>query len=263
MPRIVTGGAITKFNGEVAMRLPVVCIDCLMQRPGFETLQIIPFPHDYIIDFTCDRGHRNLEYVQEADWEVLITSAGLALSEGYPMEAVSAIAAGVERFAEFATKAICKSFNTSDDVIETTWKQVSRQSERQIGAFAFVYAARFNSAPPMMPPKQVEVRNAVIHRGAQPRPEQVEIYGDAAMTFVFAVHDALSTSYEAALKSTYLDQVAEKAKRLQERGGIRGLSIPNLFRVVLTEPSARKSFRQAVADQGFYRQGLDVAPRTD
>jgi hypothetical protein len=237
------------------MRLRVVCLDCLMERPGAESLQVIPFPHDYIVDFTCDRGHRNLQYIQEADWKILITSGGVALSDGYPMEAVSAIAAGVERFSEFAARAICKSLNTSDDVIQGTWKHVSRQSERQIGAFAFLYAVRFNSHPPMMPPKQVEFRNAVIHRGEQPTPEQVESYGDAAMTFVFAAHDALRSHHEQALDDTYLDQVAEKAKRLKERGGHRGMSIPNLFRVVLTDSGSRKSFREAVAELRLDRPG--------
>src|SRR5262245_12543889 len=115
------------------MRLPTTCHECLQIDSLDTELEFIQFPHDFIVDFTCSkRGHRNIAYIQELDWEMLITSAGIALSEGYPMEAVSGIAAGVERFMEYVTKVLCGSFGVSREAFEAAWKDVSRQSERQL-----------------------------------------------------------------------------------------------------------------------------------
>lgn len=237
------------------MRLPVICNECLKVDSRNARVDILQFPNDFIVDFICAKaGHRNLAYIQEPSWEMLITSAGIALSEGYPMEAVSGIAAGVERFLEFASRAICKSFDVKAEVFNEAWKHMSRQSERQLGAFAMLYAARFCEEVPMIPNKQVEFRNRVIHRGEIPSVDGVHDFGNSAFSVIFRVYDRLTPSYRNSWNEVHFDDIREKAAEVRRRGGSgTGMSIPSFFRVVLDTPAERISFQETIKRHSFYR----------
>ena len=217
------------------------------------------FPNDFIVDYTCAKaGHRNLVYIQEPNWEMLITSGGIALSEGYPMEAVSGIAAGLERFTEFASRAILKSFGANDQAANGAWKHMSRQSERQIGGFVMLYAARYCEEAPMMPNKQVEFRNRVIHRGEIPSVEKVHEYGEEVFRFIFLVYDQLNVSHRDFWFQVHLDDIREKAGEVRRRGGHgTGISIPSFFRAVLDDPAQRRSFRETIDKYSIYRRHGD------
>ncbi len=50
---------------------------------------------------------------------------------------ISSFTSSLERFYEFCIKVFCENNSMNDDTYNKVWKQVSNQSERQLGAFYF------------------------------------------------------------------------------------------------------------------------------
>jgi hypothetical protein len=76
-----------------------------------------------------------------------------------------------------------ESGNTFGD-IEAMWKQLARQSERQLGAYIAIYMRECGAVPPSMGSKSVELRNDVIHRGKIPDRSEAVAYGEAVLGVV-------------------------------------------------------------------------------
>lgn len=153
-------------------------------------------------------------FVRRQKFEVLFELGTEALLAGYAREAVSSFAAALERCFEFYVRAYALeraagqglSLEEAHAALETTWKLVERQSERQVGMLALAYLLREGRAPDFLKPQALgsEFRNAVIHRGALPRREEVEDY--AAQ--VFEVMDRLLRELgEATLQVQALDEL--------------------------------------------------------
>ncbi len=91
------------------------------------------------IKFTCSEGHVNKYDLQGTKYQILFESSFRALVEGFYLEAVLGFTAGLERFFEFYCKYVCHKHGFDKNGFEETWKQVSSQTERQFGAFLFLY----------------------------------------------------------------------------------------------------------------------------
>jgi len=85
------------------------------------------------------------------------------------------------------------------------WKEVSSQSERQLGAFVFVWATNFGKAPALLPNALVKFRNEVIHKGKIPSKEEALRYGDAVLG---VLRPKLS-----ALKAEFTKEITELTSR--------------------------------------------------
>src|SRR5690554_2864108 len=124
------------------MKIFTMCMECRKQFgiPSFE-----PIVADYYEDATayieCSNGHKSAVLLQSQKLEVLLESAANALLEGYTIEAASTFSAAYERFFEFAIKVFCEKHEIKEESLKSTFKQVAKQSERQIGAFLFLHLA--------------------------------------------------------------------------------------------------------------------------
>src|SRR4030095_14773427 len=94
---------------------------------------------DNVYEFTCSKGHKNALIHQEEKFELLFESAVYAITDGYFREAVSSMASSIERLYEFAIKVIAVKNGIDLPLLRNSWKQINNQSERQIGAFIFLY----------------------------------------------------------------------------------------------------------------------------
>jgi hypothetical protein len=65
----------------------------------------------------------------------------------------------------------------ADDVIRKSWKLISSQSERQLGAYIFVFAATFRDVAPTLSNQMTELRNNVIHKGILPEKHEAVEFG--------------------------------------------------------------------------------------
>ena len=120
--------------------------------------------------------------MQQQRFEILFEIGAYAILDGYYREAVSSFTSGIERFYEYALRVLLE--GKSPQLFESCWKPVASQSERQLGAFIFSWAAQFGEAPQISAQGQVEVRNRVIHKGQIPTKIEAIKYGNAALDMI-------------------------------------------------------------------------------
>lgn len=101
-------------------------------HPSFEPI-LANYYEEAVVYIECSRGHKSAVMLQSQKFEILLESAVNALLAGYTIEAASSLSSAYERFLEFSIKVFCKKHSISKDALEETFKQVSKQSERQIG----------------------------------------------------------------------------------------------------------------------------------
>ncbi len=135
---------------------------------------------DSLYEFTCLKGHQNKFRLQGIKYQFLFESAFGALIEGYYLEAVLGFTSSLERFYEFYSKFVCYKAGLNNYEFMKAWKQVSNQSERQFGAFLFLYAieqkASFEESKFKIQ-DQKAFRNKVIHKGYLPSEAETVDYG--------------------------------------------------------------------------------------
>lgn len=139
---------------------------------------------------TCPKGHATRLAIQNPKFEILFDAAALALIDGYHREAVATFGTALERAFEFFCRVAASHQGISTDKFDATWKLVSRQSERQFGAFTFAYVALTGEPPPFTKSEHDEMmklRNDVVHNGLFVDRAQAERFG----TFAYRAINAL------------------------------------------------------------------------
>jgi len=133
-------------------------------------------------EFECREGHHSICILSAHLSQVLFQIACNAVVDGYYREAISSATASLERYYEFLIRVFLRRNKISQEEIEKAWKNIARQSERQLGAFVSMYLSHMQTSPPLLHNKFVELRNKVTHKGEIPNKE-------VAMTYLSAVHD--------------------------------------------------------------------------
>jgi hypothetical protein len=163
---------------------------------------------DGLYRVTCSRGHTTVTAIQEQKFEILFDLGAMALLDGYPREAVSSIAAALERFYEYYVQVISLKHGVAHEAFLEAWNPISRQSERQLGVFLFLYLLEnkkplsdsiLDAKPDLSLKLQIrqtwtEFRNAVIHKGYIPSSEEVLAYGDLVYCFIYRLIGELKTA---------------------------------------------------------------------
>src|SRR4051794_31915548 len=118
------------------MRLPISCMECFRVDGHPSDLAIsVELRDDGLYTATCPKGHVTVTAVQEHKFEVLFDMGAMALMDGYTREAVSSIAASLERFFEYYMLVISLKYGLKYEQFRKAWNPISRLSERQLGAF--------------------------------------------------------------------------------------------------------------------------------
>jgi hypothetical protein len=146
---------------------------------------------------------------QNEKFEVLFDMGALALIDGYKQEAVSCFASSLERFHEWCILVWLINNGVSFEAYEKIWKTVSAQSERQLGAFYFLYLQEFKENPVIFNNKMdtyknkdnqkqivVKFRNDVTHNGYIPKYEQVDEYGEHLLKYINSILVKMKAKYQ-------------------------------------------------------------------
>jgi hypothetical protein len=133
---------------------------------------------------SCPRGHTTRIKLLQAHFKILFESGIFALIDGYLREAVSTIAASLERFYEYWIRVSLLQRDLDPRILDITWKNVSVSSERQFGAYVFTYLLLNGQAPAVLTNQQREFRNNVIHKGQFPTRSEVEQFASAVMALI-------------------------------------------------------------------------------
>ncbi|WP_214691591.1 MULTISPECIES: hypothetical protein [unclassified Exiguobacterium] len=129
--------------------------------------------------FECKEGHVSVGAVSIETYELLYDRAIFAYDDAYYRETVANLAASIERFHEHCVNLMLYIGEIEQEYVHSLWKRVSKQSERQYGAFLFLYLNLFKLPPPEMKKinnklEWLSFRNNVIHSGYFPSKEEAE-----------------------------------------------------------------------------------------
>jgi hypothetical protein len=173
-----------------------------------------------IYPFTCTNGHENVLIQQEEKFELLFESAAYAMSDGHFKEAVSSIASSIERLYEFSINVIALKNKIETKNLEIAWKNVSSQSERQLGAFIFLYLLEFKECPPLPKERQTKFRNKVIHKGYFPTFEEVLDFGEETLKIMFDILIVLRRECKDAIQEYQITKIKERSEKASQISGI-------------------------------------------
>jgi len=221
---------------------------------------------DGYYDFLCKKGHRNIIVSQEPTFELLFQSGVALLSQKHYREAVFDFASALERFMEFCLKALLFSEQLPFDMFDKTWKGISNQTERQLGAFYFVYLMSMKEPPLIITDKKFNIsskkdmanfRNAVIHKGDFPSKEESWKYGrnvyDYIVLVLTALNDRLGDKWQTGLTQAVFHHLNDVRTRLKNNLGddlndaiVRQQSMPTF--VSVSRPIPEISFQQVMEE---------------
>jgi hypothetical protein len=128
------------------MNVSMVCPDCRFDETKLFTVDLIP-KNVCQYEIVCPNGHRFSANILYHEFQKLFEMAINALLDNYYREAIGSFAASYERFMELFVRIVVKSNGVADDELARGWKKVARQSERQLGAFIFLFLLEFGRVP--------------------------------------------------------------------------------------------------------------------
>lgn len=205
-------------NKRKKVKILVSCFKCTIENPedfhfnGFLTLDEEGFYH-----FTCPKGHLNFKIIQAFKFELLFESGLYAIKDHFYLESVLSLTASLERFYEFAIRILLRSNGLSKDDYENLYKVISKQSERQLGAFVCLYGNAFKEAPKMIGRKHVEFRNKVVHNGYLPNEKEVLDYAEEIYETIKSSYITLLEKHGNMISDYYLETVMEREERNKEK----------------------------------------------
>lgn len=196
------------------MKIFTMCMECQKELgyPSFEPI-ITDYYEEALAFIKCSRGHKSAILLQSQKFEILLESAANALIEGYTLEAASSLSSAYERFFEFAINVFCKKSNVSKESIDEMFKQVSKQSERQIGAFLFLHLFVFGKHYTLNK-KIPELRNKIIHQGYIPTPDEVIKLGELIYQEIVTITNLLSTELSIELQQVVMETVQVRNEKI-------------------------------------------------
>lgn len=252
------------------MRLPMVCMKCFAEdgHPPDEATSV-ELRDDGLYTVSCRRGHDTVTAIQEHKFEVLFDLGAMALLDGYPREAISSIAASLERFLEYYVRVVALKHGIAADAIAEAWKPMARSSERQLGGFILAYLIENRRAVdpfvfdvrPLLDgrakgetPTWSEFRNRVIHQGYIPSTVEALAFGDLVYQWIYRLIGELKKSCtEAMSRATF--QHLRRASDAASGGAVATMSIPTLISLVRADGPAN-TFKEALVGLEKYRRWL-------
>lgn len=182
------------------MKLQMLCHECLPNDPlvgiGIaDAFMDVELTHEGSYLCQCPKGHRFITHLQNEHFQMLFELATVAISDGYYREAVTSYTAALERYYEYCIRVFCVAQDVDLNIIDATWKHVGKLSERQFGAYAFLYATAFKKAPVVLTNKRTEFRNDVVHKGHIPNATQALEYGESVREIICASLTELHTTF--------------------------------------------------------------------
>lgn len=205
------------------MRVPVSCLSCLNDMfvgrvPWAEQKQtLLELRDDGAYLGTCPEGHPISFAIHWLRYEMLYEAGAVALLCGFQREAIGSMASALERFYEFATLVLSEHHRVTAAEVEAAWKPLATSSERQLGAFLFLYLVSFRRPFDGTVQKMVELRNDVVHKGRIPTREQTVAYAEYVFAVIHRVRAELEEVAADAVNAVRQRTISVHAQKLEQR----------------------------------------------
>jgi hypothetical protein len=193
------------------MKVVLDCLKCVDEEGNLLGEKVVVEIQDNgLYRVTCSKSHDSLVFVPTPKHAILFQLGALALLDGHTREAVSSIAASLERFYEFYIKVVSTKYNIPPQEFDRCWKLVSKQSERQLGAFLFLYLFETKRAAQFISNKFTEFRNEVIHKGKICSYDEAVEYGGYVMNIINSVTAELRAADNESVGRVLLESVPKE-----------------------------------------------------
>ena len=187
------------------MKLNLPCGHC--HKQGMHNISTaLDINDDGVYKVTCPNGHASIDFIKNEKYELIFDLGLLAVHKGFSREAVSNFAVSLERFYEYCIRVMLISQKVDKKDVDKTWKLVSNQSERQIGAYYFLYLSTLKERPEQFPSKQTSFRNSVIHKGYIPREEEVLRYAKEIYCYIIKYTIKLKEQLQHSMDELYFQK---------------------------------------------------------
>lgn len=222
---------------------------------------------------TCRNGHTMKMSLQNVRYELLFESGIVAMLVGFHREAVSSVASALERFYEFGIEVFSIRAGIDVEMASKAWKLVGKQSERQFGAFAYLFLANLNR--PFLEGSawsdyqdRARFRNGVIHEGRFPSRADTLDYAKSVFELIRDTRTELVRLDEKAVQQANWrhirrshDAVEKKAGPPQpDENGLYHASgnafLPMMLSTVQTDALADFEARLATAESNLWLWGF-------
>lgn len=215
------------------MRVPLTCPQCMHEDlPNAYPYTQAEYTDSNRYETVCPLGHRGVVALQQQKFEILFEIGAYAIDDGYYREAVSSFTSSLERFYEFFIRAFFHQNKLDVATLDTAWKFVAHQSERQLGAFIAIYTTALRKAPNLLPQKKIEFRNSVIHKGKIPTREEAVEYGETVLELIRpAMREAQDIFSEGVGRTTH-EHLSSAYAELPETQAISTLAISTILSLV-------------------------------
>ncbi|WCC46236.1 hypothetical protein [Tenacibaculum finnmarkense] len=167
--------------------------------------------------FDCSIGgkgkyHSSIQCISNQKFELLFESGFRAYKDGYYREAISSFSTSIERFYEYSIKVLLQ--GNDNKQANDIWKEISRQSERQLGAFITLFFDKTKNKPNLLGQKMVELRNKVVHKGYYPTKDEALDFCKKTVEIINSNMHEIKKSYNTELmdfNKSYLDNLRNEA----------------------------------------------------
>ncbi|WP_065239592.1 hypothetical protein [Gallibacterium genomosp. 3] len=201
------------------MKLPFIfqCTKCNGFKnfiPDLNNFKFEQVNDDFLYHFTCPNGHKNLIIDQSLRFEILFQIGATALLDGYYREAVLSFASSLERTYEFFIKLKLLSSNIDDETYKKSWKFVDNSSERQLGAFTFLYVQHFKEYPELLKESSISFRNKVAHKGKIPTYDEAINYGNDVLKIIVNLVRKIKDSFQEEYNEYIVRELKERKDKI-------------------------------------------------
>ena len=240
------------------MRIMMSCMQCAqaLSKSSNPLAGLHMYPQSVEINdsgiytVTCRDGHFSSTINQQHKHETLFELATFAILDGYYREAVTSFASSLERFYVHMIEVVLNEQGCDQELTDKMWKEIAKQSERQLGAFVVLYTSLFKIEPRTLNQDSVKFRNDVVHKGVVPTRANAVEFGQEVLEVIRAALRDLRSNYpNAEMQAVFRRQVTiHKSISGESSQPVASMSSPSL----LDQSHQEMSLKQYLVEQEFW-----------
>lgn len=193
------------------MRHYTYCHECAEENKGTHIIAIGEINSNLISICECPNGHKFISGLMHELFDILYLSAVDSYFNGSFSESVMSFTASLERTYEYFIKATLIKEGCTLEKIDSFWKELKNQSERQLGSFCSQYLKVTNSSWHLNT-EMVAFRNSVIHKGYFATSEEVKKYAEYTTSLQMVILNVLKDNFNKECSQLYFHQKEMNSK---------------------------------------------------
>lgn len=214
-----------------------------------------------VLDFVCERGHKNYVIIQELTFEILLGIAIEDICKQHYRSAVEAFASAQERCFEFFIRLVNIEKSTSPENYEKMWRTMKNSSERQFGAFCSLFLNRFGKAF-CLDEKMITIRNSITHKGTIPSKEQAFTYGNYILNNIYDIIENVKKYIpDEHIHTLIHNNVKERAESIKDKDACVSTSCGGESSLLVQKDLNRQTLEQLASSKARTAQHFDAAAK--